>query len=169
MEVLRKYGTEAKVLFPLIDRGTLDLVASVTIAAGDATTDRSDEAAFSQPTPGLGLIEQGSFSSGNFLFRNVHRSGGLGPLFHNVTCQGCHLRDGRGHPPADAAEPMTTMFLRLRDGGVHRFAQHHKRLHFGLGPHTEAERVTVHWPSGIVQHLDRQAADQVLRIVEPEK
>ncbi len=45
MEILRKYGEATTVVFPLIDRGTLDLVASVTIASGDIKI-MKDEGAF---------------------------------------------------------------------------------------------------------------------------
>jgi CxxC motif-containing protein (DUF1111 family) len=39
-------------------------------------------------------------------------SDGLGPLFNARSCQSCHLKDGRGHPPA-AGEPAVSHFLRL--------------------------------------------------------
>ncbi len=37
---------------------------------------------------------------------------------------------------------------------------------FGLGPATQAEEVTVRWPSGIVQTFREVQANQVLRVVE---
>jgi hypothetical protein len=49
---------------------------------------------------------------------------------------------------------------------VHRFAQNHQRLHFGLGGHTVATTVTVHWPSGVVQTLSNVAADQIVQVTE---
>ncbi|MCK4820018.1 ASPIC/UnbV domain-containing protein, partial [bacterium] len=48
----------------------------------------------------------------------------------------------------------------------HAFAHNHQRMHFGLGPYLRADRLTVHWPSGIVQTLENVRADQVIRIVE---
>ena len=56
--------------------------------------------------------------------------------------------------------------LREQSGGVHRFAQNHQRLHFGLGSHTVATTVTVHWPSGVVQTLRNVAADQIVQVTE---
>jgi hypothetical protein len=56
--------------------------------------------------------------------------------------------------------------LREQAGGVHRFAQNHKRLHFGLGGHTVATTVSVHWPSGVVQTLNNVAADQIVQVTE---
>ncbi len=39
-------------------------------------------------------------------------------------------------------------------------------LHFGLGDHALADRVTVHWPSGIVQELEAVQANKTLEIIE---
>ena len=39
--------------------------------------------------------------------------------------------------------------------------------HFGLGSHSSADLVEVHWPSGIVQVLKDVAADRVVRVKEP--
>jgi len=55
---------------------------------------------------------------------------------------------------------------RQQGGGMHAFAQNHQRIHFGLGPHLSADRITVRWPSGIVQTLENVRADQLIRIVE---
>jgi enediyne biosynthesis protein E4 len=43
-----------------------------------------------------------------------------------------------------------------------------KRVHFGLGAESKAD-VEITWPSGVVQRLDRVAADQFLTVVEPER
>ncbi len=40
------------------------------------------------------------------------------------------------------------------------------RAHFGLGTATRVERITVHWPSGAVDTVRDQAADQFLVIKE---
>ena len=57
--------------------------------------------------------------------------------------------------------------VRIQDGGVHHRGQNHSRLHFGLARHAQAERLTVRWPSGVVQELTAVPANQVLRIREP--
>lgn len=57
---------------------------------------------------------------------------------------------------------------RFQDGGIHERGQNHARLHFGLGKNTQADRITVFWPSGLVQTLESTKADQVLRIKEAE-
>ncbi len=40
-------------------------------------------------------------------------------------------------------------------------------VHFGLGPDTQADRIEIHWPSGIVQTLENVPADRVIKVVEP--
>ena len=38
---------------------------------------------------------------------------GLGPLYNARSCQRCHLKDGRGHPPVDADDSAVSMLIRL--------------------------------------------------------
>jgi CxxC motif-containing protein (DUF1111 family) len=38
---------------------------------------------------------------------------GLGPLFNTNACQNCHIKDGRGHPPAPDASNAVSMLVRL--------------------------------------------------------
>jgi len=42
-----------------------------------------------------------------------------------------------------------------------------KRVHFGLGPETEARRLEVRWPSGVLQQLEHVAGDRLLSLEEP--
>ena len=61
------------------------------------------------------------FKVGNGLFRKLwvtapastRVSDGLGPLYNARSCQSCHLKDGRAHPPAGPDDPAVGMFLRL--------------------------------------------------------
>jgi len=57
--------------------------------------------------------------------------------------------------------------IREQTGGMHRIAQNHQRLHFGLGNHRLVKRLTVTWPSGVTQNLKSIEADQILHITEP--
>jgi hypothetical protein len=43
-----------------------------------------------------------------------------------------------------------------------------RRVHFGLGQETKISSVTIRWPSGIEQVLKDVAADQILKLTEPE-
>ncbi|WP_068085343.1 di-heme oxidoredictase family protein [Polycladidibacter stylochi] len=76
--------------------------------------------AFSHPSANIGFEDQQRFRVGNGIFRKLwvsspsstQASDGLGPLYNARSCQGCHLKDGRGHPPAQG-ERAVSMFLRL--------------------------------------------------------
>jgi CxxC motif-containing protein (DUF1111 family) len=58
---------------------------------------------------------------GNGLFRKLWvsspsstlASDGLGPLYNARSCQRCHIKDGRGHPPESAQDNAISMFLRI--------------------------------------------------------
>lgn len=56
--------------------------------------------------------------------------------------------------------------IRTQSGGMHRFVQNHSRIHFGLGANNVVDNLTIRWPSGIVQQLDKIDADQVIQIIE---
>jgi hypothetical protein len=56
---------------------------------------------------------------------------------------------------------------RTQDGGMHRMAQNHARLHWGLGANEQIDSAVIRWPSGTVQRLETLAADRVWRIEEP--
>ena len=43
---------------------------------------------------------------------------------------------------------------------------HEMVVHFGLGPHTQVDRLEIRWPSGQVDVLTEIAADQKIRIIE---
>ena len=91
------------------------------MSAGAATSrKRNNRDAFSHPSANLTFEEQQTFRIGNGLFRKLwtsspsstQASDGLGPLFNARSCQGCHLKDGRGRPPAPG-EDAVSLFLRL--------------------------------------------------------
>lgn len=76
--------------------------------------------AFSHPSANMRFERQLDFRVGDGIFRKLWvsspssttSSDGLGPLFNARGCQSCHLKDGRGRPPA-AGEDAVSMFLRL--------------------------------------------------------
>ncbi len=77
--------------------------------------------AFSHSSANMSFERELDFKIGNGLFRRLWVSApssttsadGLGPLFNARSCQRCHLKDGRGHPPASAEDTAVSMFLRL--------------------------------------------------------
>ncbi len=59
--------------------------------------------------------------------------------------------------------------VRTQGGGMHYMAQHHQRLHFGLGEHDTVEEVVITWPSGNVQKVENVQADRIVVVVETEE
>ena len=41
-------------------------------------------------------------------------------------------------------------------------------VHFGLGADSRAERIEIHWPSGILQTLEDVDGDRILKVTEPD-
>ncbi len=93
---------------------------------GGAATSRGsvDNAnAFSHPSGNMGFASELDFKLGNAMFRKLwvsspastKSSDGLGPLYNARSCQTCHLKDGRGHPPNGnwPDDNAVSMFLRL--------------------------------------------------------
>ncbi|WP_234423736.1 di-heme oxidoredictase family protein [Tateyamaria sp. Alg231-49] len=77
--------------------------------------------AFSQPSGNISFEDELTFKVGNGLFRKLWvsspsstlASDGLGPLFNARSCQRCHIKDGRGHPPEGPDDNAISMFLRV--------------------------------------------------------
>ncbi len=98
---------------------------------GATTQDKAGKNAFSHPAANLSFEDRADFFVGNGLFKRLWVSApsstqaadGLGPLYNARACQRCHLKDGRGHPPAGPDDSAVSMFLRL-----------------SVPPHTDAER-----------------------------
>ncbi|SFT03439.1 CxxC motif-containing protein, DUF1111 family [Sulfitobacter marinus] len=95
--------------------------------AGAATVRaRRDANAFSQPSGNISFEDELTFKVGNGLFRKLWvsapsstlASDGLGPLFNARSCQRCHLKDGRGHPPENADDNAISIFLRVSIPGT---------------------------------------------------
>ncbi|WP_136441470.1 di-heme oxidoredictase family protein [Pacificoceanicola onchidii] len=91
--------------------------------AGGAQTVRARRTpdAFSQPAHNLTFEQELDFRVGNGLFKRLWvsppastiASDGLGPLFNARSCQRCHIKDGRGHPPEGPDDLPISMFLRV--------------------------------------------------------
>jgi hypothetical protein len=58
---------------------------------------------------------------------------------------------------------------RIVDGGMGFASQNDRRPHFGLGSAEWADRVVIHWPSGVQQVLTHLAANQFYTVREPER
>ncbi|MCK9815796.1 thiol oxidoreductase [Pseudomonas chlororaphis] len=90
-------------------------------SGGAATVRKTDQNAYSLPSANLSPTRRLDFSVGNSFFRSpwviapstTTARDGLGPLFNTNACQNCHVKDGRGHPPAPDAENAVSMLVRL--------------------------------------------------------
>ncbi|WP_433588542.1 di-heme oxidoredictase family protein [Pseudomonas koreensis] len=100
--------------------------------SGGATTVRkTDQNAFSLPSANLPPSRRVDFSVGNSFFRSpwviapstTTARDGLGPLFNTNACQNCHIKDGRGHPPAPDAANAVSMLVRLSIPDAPEFAK----------------------------------------------
>ena len=91
------------------------------LAGGKATVNKRDQNAYSMPSANLPPSRRLDFSVGNSFFRSpwviapstTTARDGLGPLFNTNACQNCHIKDGRGHPPAPDAANAVSMLVRL--------------------------------------------------------
>ncbi|MGH1464095.1 MAG: di-heme oxidoredictase family protein [Cognatishimia sp.] len=91
-------------------------------SAGAATVRvRKDANAFSEPSGNISFEKELDFKVGNGLFRKIWvsapsstlASDGLGPIYNARSCQRCHVKDGRGHPPENLHDNAVSMFLRI--------------------------------------------------------
>jgi CxxC motif-containing protein (DUF1111 family) len=90
--------------------------------AGAATVRPRDTTnAFSQPSANISFERELNFKVGNGLFKKLWvsspsstlASDGLGPLYNARSCQRCHLKDGRGHPPEGPDDGAVSMLIRV--------------------------------------------------------
>jgi len=76
---------------------------------------------FSHASANLSFEQEMLFKVGNGFFKRIwvtspastKAADGLGPLYNARSCQRCHLKDGRGHPPKNEKDSRVSMFLRL--------------------------------------------------------
>lgn len=97
----------------------------------------------------------------NQLFRNVGNSN----HWIEIKLEGVvSNRDGIGTLILASSGGKTQM--RVQGGGVHRISQDDQRVHFGLAANTSVDKLTIQWPSGILQEIHNIPANQILNVVE---
>ena len=110
---------DAEVPLPALDFSKAEIREA--FSAGDATTRKPvDHKIFTHPSANMAHEKKLDFFVGFGFFRKLWvtapsattASDGLGPLYNARSCQLCHVRDGRGHPP-DIGDSAVSMFLRL--------------------------------------------------------
>lgn len=95
------------------------------MSGGQTTVFDDTRNAYSLPARNLREDHRASFFVGNSFFNqnwivapaSVEARDGLGPLFNERSCSGCHFKDGRSRPP-EADAPMQTMLLRISIPGT---------------------------------------------------
>ncbi len=124
LSVIPRTPTEA-VRVATVTKPTTDFSAPEpfeTNGGGAATVRaRGNADAFSLSSANMPFDRELDFKVGNGLFRKLWVSApsstlvsdGLGPLYNARSCQTCHLKDGRGHPPEGPEDDAVSMFLRV--------------------------------------------------------
>lgn len=90
-------------------------------AGGATVRPRETSNAFSQASGNISFERELDFKVGNGLFKKLWvsspsstlASDGLGPLYNARSCQRCHLKDGRGHPPESPDDTAVSMLMRV--------------------------------------------------------
>ncbi|MCC6736142.1 MAG: c-type cytochrome [Bauldia sp.] len=154
---------------PDLDPADIDRIAAIVAPTSDftraenfeanqggaTTTMRLDRDAFSQPAANLDFAGRADFSVGNGVFRKLWvsapsstaASDGLGPLFNARGCQECHIKDGRGHPPAAGATDAVSFVVGLSapHGGGAAFAFGGQLQDFGVPGLPSEGRIAIAW------------------------
>ncbi len=99
--------------------------------------------------------------------------GGPEQLFRNLGNSNSWIEldlvGGPSNKPAIGAKVYATAGgvtqLREQNGGYHRWAQNHQRLHFGLGANSVVD-LTIEWPSGNVDTYTGVPANALYRVIE---
>ena len=104
-------------LFIYINNGKTDENISSKMDS-EVSIKKQTRESFSAPIPSLELSKMRMFTGGRHLFRrtwviapgSVKSIDGLGPVFNRNSCSGCHVKDGRGKPPAKGEELRSMVF-----------------------------------------------------------
>jgi CxxC motif-containing protein (DUF1111 family) len=110
------------ILFSFVCFSSSDLLrGSLEVLAFDSSSE-----AYTNPVKRLSLEQQLQFEEGDEGFEAVFGMGenelaGLGPRFNNISCESCHIGDGRGLPLYGDTEKLTMGILKLSaaDGSLH--------------------------------------------------
>jgi CxxC motif-containing protein (DUF1111 family) len=103
------------------DNHQSDPAADPRRSGGATTVFDTSRNAFSLPAGNLGILRRDNFFIGNAFFKqpwviapaSTSARDGLGPLFNTNTCQGCHVKDGRGQPPLSKDDDFLSALVRL--------------------------------------------------------
>ncbi len=95
------------------------------LSGGDATVFDASSLAFENPIPSLNGEEMDRFLAGDAAFEQIFVTApaevghGLGPVFNQTSCVGCHARDGRGRDGFGDTSPfLGSMLMRVSLPGL---------------------------------------------------
>ena len=111
---------KARILAPTVGFNSPEPFEALQGGSG-TNTERFDANAFSLPSGALSFAERSDFFIGNGVFdrpwvaapASTLASDGLGPLYNARSCQRCHLKDGRGHPPEGPDDSAGSFLMRV--------------------------------------------------------
>ncbi len=104
-------------------------------------------------------------SGGNPASQQLFRNQGNGNNWLQIDLEGtASNRDGIGAQVYVTSGGVTQR--RDQMGGIHKWSQNYKRLHFGLGQNTQIDKIEIRWPSGLVQELENISVNQIIQISE---
>ena len=111
---------KARILAPAVDFSAAERFEALQGGSG-TNQERFDSNAFSLPSAALTFEQRSDFFVGNGVFdrpwvaapSSTIGSDGLGPYYNARSCQGCHIKDGRGHPPEPGDTNMVSMLFGL--------------------------------------------------------
>lgn len=91
----------------------------------NGTINLSTNASFAQPIPPMNTSDVINFKVGRSFFHtswvmapaSTQAVDGVGPLFNAISCNSCHIEDGRGRTPFSSAEQLTSLLMRLSIAG----------------------------------------------------
>jgi len=108
-----------------------------SLSGGDLTHFKFGNISFEQEAPNLHWKLSALFDAGDGVFERPftaalesgfrHDADGLGPLYNAVSCEACHIADGRAAPPQTLGEPLNGLLFRVSVPG--------KSEHGGPNPH----------------------------------
>lgn len=109
--------------------GYLDNENPKSLSGGDTTHFHSTSGeTYAQEIPNMGWGLSAAFDRGDGFFERglvpalpegySGDNDGLGPLYSQFTCEGCHPADGRGRPPMNEHEPLMEGFVRVSIPGT---------------------------------------------------
>jgi CxxC motif-containing protein (DUF1111 family) len=102
---------------------TPDPTAHTALSGGATTVYDNSADAFAHESPNLTADELALHEEGDEAFEDAFEADpdsehpGLGPVFDNVSCEGCHAGDGRGRPPR-AGEIAESFLVRISYPGT---------------------------------------------------